>query len=197
MIIVDIKPILPVDIGIQMVNYLISIGSAVFLFILTLNVIFWYFQTCLCVSVELLMLRHFIIEFASDILKETVRIIQKHGIIEGVVGFFLDELFILVLNMDDIIELCKLVDTIALVRFIIQFLRFSDDFIVWDFDDVLILNFLISVSFCVFVFFEFNFAAFIVIGSELEVVEFVLNLLGLLSSFLMVDCSFVLFKLFD
>jgi hypothetical protein len=76
------------------------------------------------------MLRHFIIKFASDILKETTRIIQKHGIIEGVVGFFLDELFILVLNMDDIIELCKLVDTIALVRFIIQFLRFSDDFIV-------------------------------------------------------------------
>jgi hypothetical protein len=76
------------------------------------------------------MLRHFIIKFASDILKETTRIIQKHGIIEGVVGIFLDELLILVLNMDDIIELCELVDTVALVRFIIQFLRFSNNFIV-------------------------------------------------------------------
>ena len=85
-------------------------------------------------------------------------------------GIFLDELLILVLNMDDIIELCELVDTVALVRFIIQFLRFSDDFIVWDFDDVLILNFLISVSLCVFVFFKFNFAAFIIVGSELEVI---------------------------
>ncbi len=180
-----------------MINDLITVSSTVLLPILTLNIILWYFQTSLGVSVELFMLRHFIIKFASDILKETTRIIQKHGIIEGVVGIFLDELLILVLNMDDIIELCELVDTVALVRFIIQFLRFSNNFIVWDFNDVFILNFLISVSFCVFVFFEFNFAAFIVVGSELEAVEFVLNLLSLFGSFLMVDCSLVLFKLFD
>jgi hypothetical protein len=198
MIIVNIKPILPVDIWIQMVNYLISIGSAVFLFILTLNVIFWYFQTCLCVSVKFFILRLFIVEFASDILKKAARLIQNHGIIEWMVSFFLDKLLVLVLDMYDIlklIELSKLINTVTLVWFIIQFLRFSDDIILWDFDNVFILNFLVSVCLCVFVFYEFYFASFLIVGSELEIVKFVLNFLGLLESFLMIDCSLVLFKL--